>query len=343
MDGCHAVFVDGQVCGCATVGCCTEFSACARGEKADCHGRSVQCDALTPYCENPAYVVSYSGWCYEGCVDPKDCGECGSPDDPNGCLCYADQDCAQGSRCYGADCGSETPGTCRTPPADGCFGDADCAGQTCIGGRPAPCGTTQPDQIGTCTTEACADGDCLGSTGPDCTCSDGNECVAATGPTGSGQCRNADGTCVACKCAAPDTPIATPAGERTIASLEPGDLVYSVDGVEIRAVKILRVNRVPVFNHRVLHVTFDNGRTIDMTAGHPLADGRPLSVLRAGSELMGANVVSVMDTPYAHDATHDILPDSTSGAYFASGVLIGSTLAGAATGYLVPTPTASRR
>jgi hypothetical protein len=34
--------------------------------------------------------------------------------------------------------------------------------------------------------------------------------------------------------------------------------------------------------------------------------------------------------PYLHDATYDILPDSSSGAYFASGVLIGSTLAGAA-------------
>jgi hypothetical protein len=37
--------------------------------------------------------------------------------------------------------------------------------------------------------------------------------------------------------------------------------------------------------------------------------------------------VSVTTVPYAHDATYDILPQSTSGAYFASGVLVGSTLA----------------
>jgi hypothetical protein len=343
LDGCHAVFVDMGVCGCDSVGCCTRFSACAPGEKADCEGRSVQCDAMTPSCEDPVYVVSYSGWCYEGCVDPKDCGACGDPEDPNGCLCYSDQDCAQGSRCYGADCGSETPGTCRTPPTDGCFGDADCPGQACIGGRPSRCNTALPDVIGTCTTEACPDGDCLGSTGPDCTCSDGNQCVAATGPGGSGLCRDADGTCLGCVCAAPDTPIATPAGERTIASLQPGDLVYSVDGAGIRAVKILRVNRVPVFNHHVLRVAFDNGRTIDMTAGHPLADGRPLSALRPGSELVGANVVSVTEVPYGHDATYDILPDSTSGAYFASGVLIGSTLTGTARGVLEASPSPSRR
>jgi len=154
--------------------------------------------------------------------------------------------------------------------------------------------------------------------------------VAATGPTGSGQCRLPDGTCSACRCAAPDTPIATPDGERFIADLRPGDLVYSVDGVQIRAVPIARVNRTPVVNHRVLRVTFESGRSIEMTAGHPLSDGRPLSSLLPGSELLGGTVRSVSDVPYRHDATFDILPDSTSAAYFASGVLVGSTLASAA-------------
>lgn len=328
ISGCHAIFEDPGECSCATIGCCTRFLSCVPGEKADCEGRAVECDAMTPFCDSPAYVVSFSGWCYEGCVDPKDCGACASPDDPSGCACYADEDCPAGNRCYAADCGSETPGTCRVPPTDGCFGDIDCAGgQVCSGGRPAPCDTTLADAIGSCTAEACPASDCLGSWSAECTCSDGNQCVPATGPTGSGQCRNTDGTCLACKCAAPDTAIATPSGERAIADLEPGELVYSVHGAEIRAVKILRVNRTPVSNHRVLRVRFDNGRAIDMTAGHPLADGRPLSTLRPGSDVLGASVVSVTDIPYAHDFTYDILPDSTTGAYFASGVLIGSTLA----------------
>jgi hypothetical protein len=110
--------------------------------------------------------------------------------------------------------------------------------------------------------------------------------------------------------------------------LRPGDLVYSVDGAAIRAVPILRVNRTPVVNHRVLRVTFDSGSSIEMTAGHPLSDGRPLSSLQPGNQLMGGIVMTVEDRPYAHEATFDILPDSTSGAYFASGVLMGSTLAG---------------
>jgi hypothetical protein len=145
---------------------------------------------------------------------------------------------------------------------------------------------------------------------------------------------------LACKCAAPDTPIATPSGDRAIAELAVGDLVYSVDGDEIRAVPIVRINRTPVVNHGVLHVVFDNGRSIDMSAGHPLPDGSPLSTLAPGTELIGAAVVSVTSVPYAHPFTYDILPASSSGAYFASNVLIGSTLARSSA--LTPRVTASR-
>ena len=326
---CHSVFQDPGTCGCGSVGCCAKFSRCADGDQADCEGKSVQCEAPTPFCEEPAYVHSYSGACYEGCVKPKDCAgatpTC-TPPDSDGCTCFSNGDCATGTNCYAADCASNTPGVCHAAPPTGCFGDMDCpSGQTCIGGHPAPCGTTVADRLGTCGVEACPDGDCVG-VGATCTCLDVDTCVPATGPQGSAQCRNDDGTCYGCKCASPDTPIATPRGDRAIAELARGDLVYSIDGDQIRAVPILRVNRTPVVNHRVLRVTFENGRSIEMTAGHPLADGYPLSVLRPGSELLGGTVASVTSIPYRHDATYDILPDSTSGAYFASGVLIGSTL-----------------
>jgi hypothetical protein len=327
--GCHSVFLDAGVCGCATAGCCMEFSHCADGDQVDCQGRSVSCDALSPAC-GPELVNSYSGFCYEGCVNRKDCAPPACPKaNADGCWCYSDTECAVGWRCYSADCANDRAGTCRRPPPTGCFGDADCpSGQTCIGGRPALCDSSAADFVGTCGVEPCADGDCPGASGPTCSCSDGAQCVAATGPAGSGWCREPDGVCSPCKCASPDTPIATPRGERNIAELRAGDLVYSVDGETIRAVPILRVNRTPVVGHHVLHVTFENGRFIEMTAGHPLADGRPLSALRAGSELMGGAVASVERVAYTHSATYDILPDSTSGAYFASGVLIGSTLVG---------------
>lgn len=128
-------------------------------------------------------------------------------------------------------------------------------------------------------------------------------------------------------CAAPDTPIATPAGERAIAALRPGDLVYSVDRGEIAVVPVLRVGRTPVAGHRVVRVVLDSGAALEISAGHPTWDGRTFGDLRVSSWLDREHrVESVARVPYAHDATYDILPDSDTGTYFAAGALIGSTM-----------------
>jgi hypothetical protein len=128
-------------------------------------------------------------------------------------------------------------------------------------------------------------------------------------------------------CASPDTPIATPEGDRPIADLKVGDLVYSVEGDAIRPVPVLRVGRTPVLNHRVVRVRLHGGRTLEISAGHPTADGRTFATLAVGASLDGAAVESVETIPYTHPYTYDILPASTSGDYFASGLRIGSTLA----------------
>lgn len=130
-----------------------------------------------------------------------------------------------------------------------------------------------------------------------------------------------------CVCASPDTPIATPEGNRPIASLKVGDLVYSVDHGEIAVVPILRTNRTPVSGHSVVRVTLATGTTLEISPRHPTADGRQFGDLKSGDELDGVRVVSASLVPYAHDATYDILPDSDTGGVFAGGVLIGSTLA----------------
>jgi hypothetical protein len=71
---CHSVFVDPGTCDCAAIGCCARFSRCANGDKALCTEPStIACDMVTPHCEDPAYVVSYTPSCYEGCVKSKDC------------------------------------------------------------------------------------------------------------------------------------------------------------------------------------------------------------------------------------------------------------------------------
>lgn len=72
--GCHAVFEDPNTCGCAAIGCCARFKSCAIGSQADCEGPA-NCEALTPFCDDPAYVVSYANGCFEGCVRPETCAE----------------------------------------------------------------------------------------------------------------------------------------------------------------------------------------------------------------------------------------------------------------------------
>jgi hypothetical protein len=132
-------------------------------------------------------------------------------------------------------------------------------------------------------------------------------------------------------CASPDTSIATPVGPRSIASLREGELVYSVDRGRIVAVPVLRTRRMAVTSHHVVvRASLANGSVLEISAPHPTADGRRFGELRAGDQLGGLGVVEIEIVPYGHAFTYDILPASDSGAYFAEGALVGSTLGGPA-------------
>jgi hypothetical protein len=140
--------------------------------------------------------------------------------------------------------------------------------------------------------------------------------VAGTCPVG----------CPDCDCAAPDTPIATPFGERPIASLEVGDLVYSATRTGTIVVPIVQINRVAVENHQVMEVVLDDGVSLQISARHPLAGRGVFGDLVVGAALGDRTVQSVRLIPYTRPFTHDILPGSDSGTYYAGGALIGSTL-----------------
>ena len=127
-------------------------------------------------------------------------------------------------------------------------------------------------------------------------------------------------------CASPDTPIATPTGDRAIADIRAGDVVYSVDHEAIRPVVVVRVSKTRVTHHYVMRVRFESGRVLEISAGHPTADGRFFSELVPGARLDGHAIQSVEPIPYAYEDTYDILPASDTGTYFAAGMLIGSTL-----------------
>jgi hypothetical protein len=63
-----------------------------------------------------------------------------------------------------------------------------------------------------------------------------------------------------------------------------------------------------------------------MSARHPTADGGSFGTLQVGATLGDVEIVAVDATPYPHPFTYDILPATTSGSYFASGALVGTTL-----------------
>jgi hypothetical protein len=195
---------------------------------------------------------------------------------------------------------------------------------TCAQIEPCPsdlaCRCYQDGPIGQacyCTTTCTGDQDCGDPARPTCGREDCNHICLPPG---------APASCCDCRCAAPDTPIATPAGDRPIASLREGDLVLSLDGGRLAAVPILRTNRVAVANHHVVEVRLESGTRLHISDGHPTGDGRRFSDLAPGDRLGDARVVSVMSVPYGHPFTHDILPASDSGTYLAGGALVGSTL-----------------
>ncbi len=199
------------------------------------------------------------------------------------------------------------------------------------------CDGTHPFcNAGTCDKPPCNGVPCaaiLFCCGSQC-CSAGQLCCDVPGPVASGvKCYDpvngtCPGGCPGCKCAAPDTPIATPDGERPIAELREGDLVYSVDRGAVRAVRVAAVRRLPVSRHHVMRIALANGRTVSISPEHPLADGRFVRDLAPGDLLHGVEVESAALVPYERDATYDILPASDTGSYFAGGALVGSTMFG---------------
>jgi hypothetical protein len=253
-----------------------------------------------------------------------------------------DKSCTTADDCFGgfhvADCCGSLLALAYNHAEQAAFRqyELDCAENPCpCPARPAQAEDGSPLAPGVEAIVECAGGMCLarGPAAADCSgemecidAQDGGACVPALGPVGNARCRDAQGLCVGCRCASPETPIATPRGDRPIASLGVGDLVYSIDGAAVAVVPIVRISRVAAFQHRVVRVRLKNGATLEISAGHPTADGRSFAMLRAGDELGGVAIVATEIVDYAHAFTYDILPASSSGSYFAGGVPVGSTL-----------------
>jgi len=147
-----------------------------------------------------------------------------------------------------------------------------------------------------------------------------------------------DGGMLCPECNAPDTPIATPEGDRPIASLVPGDRVYSMNRGRLEIVPIAQVGSRPQRDHHVVRLELATGVVLEISPRHPTADGRTLGSLAAGDRIDGVRISSAALVPYRHSHTYDILPASDTGTYYAGGVLIASTMSSGLRPALAPAP-----
>lgn len=130
-------------------------------------------------------------------------------------------------------------------------------------------------------------------------------------------------------CLARGTRIATPSGDVAVEDVVVGRTVWTSDRAGHGTIGlIVGFGSTPVpATHRVVHLVLDDGRTLDVSPGHRLPDGRPLGELRLGDVVDGARVASADLVPYRGGATFDQLTSGPAGTYWANGIPLASTLA----------------
>jgi hypothetical protein len=129
-------------------------------------------------------------------------------------------------------------------------------------------------------------------------------------------------------CLAGETRIDTPAGPVPVKEIRRGMLVWTPGpGGTREAVPVLHAEKTRVpSGHRVVHVRLSDGRELDASPGHPLADGRLLGTLSVGDIVDGARVTGTDLVPVTGGFTYDILPAGDTGGYWANGIPLESTL-----------------
>jgi hypothetical protein len=130
-------------------------------------------------------------------------------------------------------------------------------------------------------------------------------------------------------CLAAGVRIATPFGDVPVQDITVGMPIWTTDrhGRRILGVVVETGRMHAHVGHRVVRITLADGRSVLASPGHPTMDGRTVGDLRTGDRFAGSVVAAATPIPYSNAMTHDVLASGATGAYFANGILLGSTLA----------------
>jgi hypothetical protein len=126
-------------------------------------------------------------------------------------------------------------------------------------------------------------------------------------------------------CLAAGTRIATPDGDVAVEDVRVGMVVWSLRDGERVAAPVEEVGRAAAVGHAVVDLRLEDGRALHVSPGHPLLDGRPVGLLRAGDMVDGSRIASAALIPYEASHTYDLRAGD---GYWANGIPMGSTLRG---------------
>jgi hypothetical protein len=129
-------------------------------------------------------------------------------------------------------------------------------------------------------------------------------------------------------CLALGTLIDAPAGAVAVERLRIGDPIWTMDsaGHRVAGVVIALGSTPAPPGHQVVSLRLADGRSVTASPGHPLADGRRLGDVRAGDVVDGSLVIAASLIRYDGAETMDLVASGATGAYYAGGIPLRSTL-----------------
>lgn len=129
-------------------------------------------------------------------------------------------------------------------------------------------------------------------------------------------------------CLAGSTLIDTPTGPTPIRDLREGMPVWTARrrGERVQGIVVRTVRRPVPAGVLILRLVLDDGRELLVSPGHPDFNGQLVGELAVGDPIDGARVSGVALVELDEGATYDILASGETGAYWANGVLMASTI-----------------